>query len=160
MKGRTVVLVDVSGSMDAKLSGKSDMTRMDAAAALASVVHAQHLRVFSFSDRLVEVPPRRGMAGVDAVVKSQYHGGTELGQAIAIVNAQVPYDRLIVVTDEQSHDRVPGPKGKGYTINVASAKNGVGYGPWIHIDGFANRRCDGSSKRRTEPCRRISRRSK
>ena len=22
-------------------------------------------------------------------------------------------------------------------INVASYKNGVGYGPWIHIDGFS-----------------------
>ena len=22
-------------------------------------------------------------------------------------------------------------------INVASARNGVGYGPWVHIDGFS-----------------------
>ncbi len=36
------------------------------------------------------------------------------------------YDRIIVITDEQSHDRVPAPTGKGYVINVASAKNGVG----------------------------------
>lgn len=26
----------------------------------------------------------------------------------------------------------------GYLINVASARNGVGYGaPWIHLDGFS-----------------------
>jgi hypothetical protein len=36
-------------------------------------------------------------------------------------------DRLIVITDEQAHDGVPGPKGKGYAINAASYKNGVGY---------------------------------
>jgi 60 kDa SS-A/Ro ribonucleoprotein len=22
-------------------------------------------------------------------------------------------------------------------VNVASARNGVGYGPWMHIDGFS-----------------------
>ena len=38
------------------------------------------------------------------------------------------YDRLIVITDEQSHDSVPAPRGKGYVINVASNRNGVGYG--------------------------------
>jgi hypothetical protein len=47
------------------------------------------------------------------------------------------YDRIIVITDEQSHDRVPAPKGKGYVINVASARNGVGYGAWSHIDGWS-----------------------
>jgi hypothetical protein len=33
--------------------------------------------------------------------------------------------------------RVPAPSGKGYLINVASYKNGVGYGKWIHIDGWS-----------------------
>jgi hypothetical protein len=48
------------------------------------------------------------------------------------------HDRLIVVTDEQSHDRVPGPEAKhAYMINVASNRNGVGYGRWTHIDGFS-----------------------
>ncbi|MBW8882871.1 MAG: TROVE domain-containing protein, partial [Asticcacaulis sp.] len=37
-EGRTLVLVDVSGSMDWKLSAKSDLTRMDAAATLASII--------------------------------------------------------------------------------------------------------------------------
>ncbi len=48
-----------------------------------------------------------------------------------------PYDRILVITDEQSHDRIPAPHGKGYVINVASARNGVGYGAWTHIDGFS-----------------------
>jgi hypothetical protein len=47
------------------------------------------------------------------------------------------YDRLIVITDEQAHDTVPAPKAKGYVINVASYKNGVGYGKWTHIDGWS-----------------------
>lgn len=159
LSGKTIVLVDVSGSMNNRLSAKSDLTRMDAAAALASVIHGD-LRVFSFSARglqyggfnwnrggyeyrhdgsnvLVEVPPRRGMAGIDAVIRSQEHGGTMLGKAVQEANA-LPHDRLIVVTDEQSHDPVPDPVAKkAYMINVASAKNGVGYGKWTHIDGFS-----------------------
>lgn len=139
LKGRTVVMVDVSGSMDAKLSAKSDLSRKDAAAALASVIRADDLRVFSFASKLMEVPARRGMAGIDAIQRSQ-NGGTELIAAVREVNAKVDYDRIIVITDEQAFadkSRLPHPKGKGYMVNVASAKNGVGYGPWSHIDGFS-----------------------
>lgn len=136
LSGKTIVLVDVSGSMDAPMSGKSDLKRLDAAATLASVLNGD-LRVFSFSDRLAEVPPRTGMAGVDTIIRSQAHGGTRLGEAVAWVN-KLPHDRLIVITDEQSHDRVPDPVAKqAYMINVASFQNGVGYGRWKHIDGFS-----------------------
>lgn len=137
LPGKTVVLIDVSGSMNAKLSEKSDMARMDAAAALGAIWPGD-VRMFTFSNTLVEVPPRRGMAGVDAIVRSQSHCGTYLGQAIASINANIMHDRIIVITDEQSHDRVPEPIGKqAYMINVASTKNGVGYGKWTHIDGFS-----------------------
>jgi hypothetical protein len=137
LPGRTVVLADVSGSMGAPLSARSDLKRVDAAAALASVISGD-LRVFTFSDQVVEVPPRRGMAGVDAVIRSQPHGGTYLGRAVQAINDKVPHDRLIVITDEQSDDPVGNPVARhAYMINVASAKNGVGYGRWTHIDGFS-----------------------
>lgn len=138
LSGSTVVLVDISGSMDMGLSGKSDLKRVDAAAALASVIHGT-TRVFSFSTNLVECPPRKGMAGVDAIIKSQSHGGTNLGAAVSYIYSNVKCDRLIVITDEQSHDRVAEPPQgtRGYMINVASNKNGVGYGKWVHIDGFS-----------------------
>jgi 60 kDa SS-A/Ro ribonucleoprotein len=51
-----------------------------------------------------------------------------------------------VISDEQAHDSVPGPRqwsngrprpSMGYMINVASFKNGVGYGKWTHIDGWS-----------------------
>lgn len=139
--GTTLVLVDVSGSMDAKLSEKSDLTRADAAATLAAVVNGEILRVFSFSDGTVEVPARRGMAGVDAVLRSQPHRSTALAEAVGYVN-RLSHDRLIVITDEQatSHRRVLDPVApRAYMINVASNKNGVGYGKWTHIDGFSER---------------------
>lgn len=136
LPGKTVILVDVSGSMHCNLSAKSDITRMDAAATLASIVNGD-VRVFSFTDNVVEVPPRRGMAGVDAVISSQPHGGTMLGRAVEYANG-IPHDRLIVISDEQSADAVPNPVAKhAYMINVASCSNGVGYGRWTHLDGFS-----------------------
>jgi hypothetical protein len=139
LAGRTVVLVDVSGSMTAPLSRRSEMQRTDAAFGLAVLVReiAEKAAVYSFSDRVVEVPARRGFALRDAIDASQRHGGTLLGSAVESLNKNERYDRLIVITDEQAHDQVPSPKGKGYVINVASFKNGVGYGKWTHIDGWS-----------------------
>lgn len=137
LEGETAVLVDVSGSMDDKLS-KSDITRMDAAATLASMINGD-VRVFTFSEKVVEVPARLGMAGIDAIKKSQSHMGTRLGLAVKEMN-KLKLDRLIVITDEQSADVVPDPTAsKAYMINVASYENGVGYGKWNKISGFSEK---------------------
>jgi 60 kDa SS-A/Ro ribonucleoprotein len=139
LAGRTVVLVDVSGSMAAPLSQRSEMQRTDAAYGLAVLLReiGEKVEVFSFSDTLVEVPARRGFALRDAIDASQRHNGTQLGKAVGELNRKHGYDRLIVISDEQAHDTVLAPKGKGYVINVASYKNGVGYGKWTHIDGWS-----------------------
>lgn len=139
MPGSTLVLVDVSGSMDAALSAKSDLSRLDASAALAVLVRGvcDQVRVFTFSDALVEVPPRSGMALVDAVHGSQPHHGTRLGAAVEVLRQKVTADRIIVITDEQSHDSVGTPIGRGYMVNVATNQHGVGYGDWTHVNGFS-----------------------
>jgi len=139
LAGKTIVLVDISGSMTAPLSRRSEMLRTDAAYGLAVLLReiGEKVGVYSFSDELVEVPARRGFALRDAIDASQRHNGTYLGKAVESLNQKEKYDRLIVITDEQTHDSVPGPKGKGYVINVASYKNGVGYGKWTHIDGWS-----------------------
>jgi len=110
---------------------------MDAAAGLAVLLReiADEVAVYTFSDRLQAVPVRRGFALRDAIAHSQPHGGTYLGRALEELRDS--YDRLIVITDEQSHDRVPTPWGRGYVVNVASFRNGVGYGAWTHIDGWS-----------------------
>ena len=139
LPGRTIVLVDVSGSMTAPLSKRSEMQRTDAAYGLAVLVReiAEKVAVYSFSDRIVEVPARRGFALRDAIDRSQRHNGTLFGKAVDWLDKHERYDRLIVITDEQTYDTVHDPKGHGYVINVASYKNGVGYGQWMHIDGWS-----------------------
>lgn len=142
--GKTAVIVDVSGSMDEALSTKSEMKRCDVAAGLAVLIRelTDDCRVFSFSNHVVEIPVYRGLALVDAVLRSQPHGGTEMGAAVATVSAQAAFDRVIVITDEQTKDRVSAPAGRGYVVNVATNKNGVGYGQWTHIDGWSERILD------------------
>lgn len=140
MPGKTVILVDVSGSMfGMNLSAKSDMERVDAACGVAMVGRemCEEVEVYTFSNRLVAVPNRRGFALADALIKSQFHGGTELAKAMLMLNDMTNYDRIIVITDEQTHDGNTDPRGKGYLINVASYKNGVGYGKWTTISGFS-----------------------
>jgi 60 kDa SS-A/Ro ribonucleoprotein len=139
LPGKTILLVDVSGSMTAPLSRRSEMLRTDAAYGLAVLLRevGEKVGVFSFSDRLVEVPSRSGFALRDSIDISQPHNGTYLGNAVEQLNEKQAYDRLIVITDEQAHDTVPNPKSAGYVINVASFKNGVGYGKWTHIDGWS-----------------------
>ena len=141
LAGRTVLLVDVSGSMEAAISHRSEMRRTDAAYGLAILLGeiAEKVTIYTFSEKAVMTPSRRGMALRDALDRSQLHAGTYLGAARKQVEAEVRegWDRLIVITDEQSHDQIPAPRGKGYVINVASNRNGVGYGTWTHIDGWS-----------------------
>lgn len=140
--GSTVILVDVSGSMDDPLAGRSELRRLDVACSLAMIAREifHDVRIFTFSNNLVEVPARRGFALRDAIVGSQQHGGTALGAAVHSLVAIAPTDRLIVITDEQSRDSVPDMK--GYMINVATNKHGVGYGKWLHIDGWSDKVLD------------------
>lgn len=164
LPGKTVLLVDVSSSMDSAISAKSDLQRIDAANGLAILLRevCEDVAIYSFSMKLCQIPPRRGFALRDAIHFSQPHSGTPLGLAIQSIYAdknrqvneilfpvhgmiRVDYrgqalrpDRIIVITDEQVADKVPDPAyGRGYMINVASAKNGVGYGAWTHVDGFS-----------------------
>jgi hypothetical protein len=141
LAGHTVLLVDVSGSMESAISHRSEMRRTDAAYGLAILLReiAEKVTIYTFSEAAKRVPSRRGMALRDALDQSQLHSGTYLGAALQQVetDCREGYDRLVVITDEQSHDRVPAPRGKGYVINVASNRNGVGYGEWTHIDGWS-----------------------
>ena len=141
LSGHTLLLVDVSGSMDAAISARSEMRRADAAYGLAILLReiAEKATIYTFSEDAKLVPARRGMALRDALDQSQAHMGTYLGRALAkaLDESRESCDRVVVITDEQTHDQVPSPRGKGYVINVASNRNGVGYGAWTHIDGWS-----------------------
>lgn len=140
LPGKTALLIDHSGSMQNKVSEKSEITRFDAAAALAMILRetAERCRVFTFASELYEVPNRRGFALVEAVRKVMNPVSTMLGAAVRGVYKLYPEcDRILVVTDEQSEDRPPHPQGHGYIINVSGNQHGIAYGPWVTIDGWS-----------------------
>ena len=126
--------------MNDKVSSKSEITRFDCAMGVAMILRecAERVRFFAFSESTVEVPPRRGFALAEATKMCMNFGSTHLGQAVYSVYQAMPEcDRLIIITDEQSADRPPHPQGRGYIVNVATDKNGIGYGPWVSVNGWS-----------------------
>ena len=147
LEGRTIVLVDVSGSMNHALSGKSKMTRMDAACGLAILIREciPESAFYTFSDHFIPVPRRHGMALRDAIVNSQSHSSTRLAAAINyVLQNKIEFERMIVITDEQSQDDIPRmPKTKNYILNIAGYQNGIGnQNEWITITGFSEASID------------------
>lgn len=160
LPGKTVLVVDVSGSMGARLSGKSEMTRMDVAGALAAIVVGQcedpvvYATAGSDTRRIHDtslLPSRPGMAMVDAIKGSAQKlggGGIFLTQALSFIKAREhKADRIIVLTDEQDceHDPLKKPENAdafgtfNYLLNISNEKNGIGYKPkFVHIDGWSD----------------------
>lgn len=164
LTGTTVLIVDVSGSMSSVLSSKSEMRRVDVAAALAILVREQAERPILIATagsdlrrvhRTEELPARRGMALRDQV-KEAYNkmggGGIFLVQCLEAARSIVGKDvtRVIVLTDEQDCDQKLRPDQAktfgtyNYLINISNERNGVGYGKqWTaHIDGWSERVLD------------------
>lgn len=167
MLGTTALVIDTSPSMwQANVSARSELSRFDAAAALAILARelCEHVHVWAFNHKSHEVVARRGFALRDAlnVTKGDASIG---GLAVADANAR-GYDRIIVLTDGQWHympngrpydgggwrsglqdgraqEVSPAPlTPKAYMINVAPEKHGFGSGEWESIDGWSERILD------------------
>lgn len=157
--GKTVVIVDVSGSMyGSPVSAKSEVDRATAACAVAAMLREVcevpliYATAGSDSARVHKtalVPARRGMALVAAIhgmCGPLGGGGIFLRQVMDFVHEKEgAVDRVIVITDEQdcgiaSGDSPANAKiiGKqNYIINVASVKNGIAREKWEHINGWS-----------------------
>jgi 60 kDa SS-A/Ro ribonucleoprotein len=156
LPGKTVLVIDVSGSMQGRLSDKSDVSRLDTAAALAILVREVcvdaviYATAGSDARRVHEttmVPSRRGFALRDTVVQSMHQlggGGIFLRQCCDFIKErESDVARLIVLTDEQDCDQKLNPATaptfgrENYLVNVATYQHGIGYGKWTHIDGWS-----------------------
>ncbi|HEY3506214.1 MAG TPA: TROVE domain-containing protein [Actinocatenispora sp.] len=137
LPGRTLVLVDRSGSMWSPLSSRSDLTRADAAAifgtALASRCASADLVQFGTSS----APVRLGAGESVLRVLERFGGLGGTNTAAAVAEHYRQHDRVVIVTDEQATygnptERVPATV-PVYTWNVAGYR--YGHGP----SGSANR---------------------
>jgi hypothetical protein len=106
LPGRTLILIDISGSMAARMSGKSELNRSDAArvfgAALAMRTDATLVWFHNRSER-VEVPKGGSLLRlINSIPKPT--GGTRT--ADAVTRWYRGHDRVVIVTDEQAADNV------------------------------------------------------
>ncbi|GAA2141464.1 TROVE domain-containing protein [Actinomadura napierensis] len=132
--GRTLVLVDRSGSMFGRVSQRSGLDRADAAAvfgtALALRAGAADLVEFGTGHRPVEV--RRGESLLAVLQRFHSMGGTNTAEAVR-ANYR-GHDRVVIVTDEQAWGGVRGAHPAGqvpesvpvYTWNLAGYRYGHG----------------------------------
>lgn len=156
LDGHTVFVVDVSGSMQSNLSGKSEFTRMDAAASMAVLARemCQSVSIYATAGsdpksihQTERVSGVRGFALADRILKTKMRlggGGIFTRQCLDYIKTQESsVDRIIVFSDSQDCDRVnkvPQPFGKyNYIVDVSNHKHGINYnGVWTaEISGWS-----------------------
>jgi len=130
LAGRTLLVVDTSGSMHGQLSSRSELSRLDAANGVAILVRevCESATIYATAGNdarckhaTAEVPARHGFALADAITGLRDKiggGGIFLVQCLEFIaveeRASEPFDRVIVFTDEQDCDSP--------SVNPANAK--------------------------------------
>lgn len=158
LPGYSIFVVDVSGSMGSGISGKSELSRMDAAAAMAMLASEVCERVAIYATAGNDstcihstsiVAPRRGFALTDEIHKMRARlggGGIFTRQCLEYIKAHetVQPDRIIIFSDSQDCDRrnpaLPKPFGvNNYIVDVSAHSHGVAYdGIWTaEISGWS-----------------------
>ncbi|MFG2981025.1 TROVE domain-containing protein [Streptomyces sp. NPDC048258] len=140
LPGRTLVLVDRSGSMWSPLSDRSTLNRADAAAVFgaALALRAEDADLVQFGSTSQVVPYTRGESVLKVLERFGDLGGTYTAQAVR--EHYRGHDRVLIVTDEQAAASYGGdptaevPRSVPvYTWNLAGYR--VGHAP----SGSANR---------------------
>jgi hypothetical protein len=133
LRGRTLVMVDVSGSMVSPLSGRGSALRWEAAAVFAAALAARaekaDLVAFDTTSRAIEIRPGDSILRTVEKVKPFVGGGTETFRALR--DNYRGQDRVIILTDEQAFadarsGKTPGEDVKVpiYTFNLAGYRAG------------------------------------
>ncbi|MFE9406192.1 TROVE domain-containing protein [Streptomyces sp. NPDC006530] len=131
--GRTLILVDRSGSMWAPLSDRSRLNRADAAAIFgtALALRAGAADLVQFGSTSAPVAYRAGESVLKVLGRFGDLGGTRTTEAVR--RHYRGHDRVLIVTDEQSaHHRDGGPTEQipaevpVYTWNLAGYRSGHG----------------------------------
>lgn len=105
--GRTLILIDTSGSMGDKMSDRSELQRWDAAAifGLALSQRCEKADVYSFSNRVLEFPLAKGASLLVMLeaFKRGYFQGMGTATAHAVQTTFRGHQRVIILTDEQAN---------------------------------------------------------
>ncbi|MEV7122310.1 TROVE domain-containing protein [Kitasatospora griseola] len=143
LPGRTLVLVDRSGSMFFAPESRTSLTRADAAAVFGSALalRAEQADLIEFGTGSRNVPPAPDGSLLRTVDRFHDLGGTDTAGAVA--RRYEGHDRVVVITDEQPHYSgaadpfapVP-PEVPVYTWNLGGYRLGhAPTGPHRHLFG-------------------------
>ena len=133
LSGRTLVLVDRSGSMQAPLSARSDLDRADAAAVFGTAVamRCEYADLVAFGTESEAVPFSQGDSLLKVTGRFGWMGGTHTAEAVR--RHFRDHERVVIVTDEQAHYRYGGDPTEQvparvpvYTWNLAGYRYGHG----------------------------------
>ncbi|WP_326649130.1 MULTISPECIES: TROVE domain-containing protein [unclassified Streptomyces] len=104
LPGRTLILVDRSGSMWARLSDRSELNRADAAAVFGAAVamRADRADLVEFGTSSAPVKYREGESVLKVLERFGDLGGTNTTEAVR--EHYKKHDRVLIVTDEQAAD--------------------------------------------------------
>lgn len=102
LPGKTLVLVDRSGSMWSPLSDRSELNRADAAAVFGAAVaiRAEHADLVEFGTGSAPVRFRSGESVLKVLGRFGELGGTNTTEAVR--RHYRAHDRVLIVTDEQA----------------------------------------------------------
>lgn len=131
LAGRTLILVDRSGSMWNRLSDRSELNRADAAAIFGAAVamRAADADLVEFGTTSAPVAYRRGESVLKVLERFGSLGGTNTTEAVRTHYRR--HDRVMIITDEQAaYHGHGGPAGQVpadvpvYTWNLAGYRAG------------------------------------
>lgn len=131
--GRTLILIDTSGSMGSRMSGKSELQYWEAATVfgLAMAARCDQADVVSFSSTNRIFPKVKGESLLKAITRFQagYFYGDGTNTALAVRNHYQSHDRVVILTDEQAdpNSGIYAPIGADkmcITFNLAGYKAG------------------------------------
>ncbi|QVQ53996.1 TROVE domain-containing protein [Spiractinospora alimapuensis] len=135
LPGRTLILVDRSGSMFGRLSQRSTLTSADAAAIFGAglALRAKKADLVQFGTNNEPVPVHRGDALLRILERFKSMGGTNTAEAVRRNYRR--HDRVVIVTDEQTFPRSRGARPTAevptevpvYTWNLVGYR--AGHGP-------------------------------
>lgn len=148
IKGHTLILVDTSGSMNDRISDKSDLKRSEAGFGLAVILKeiCEESTVFSFGKDAKKLPYARGFS-LWKMGKNP-EGGTHLRRSLrmaweAIQAEGISETNVVIITDCQSSTTADLPfeefKGKGFFLNVASYQPSIAHGKWEEMTGWSEK---------------------
>jgi 60 kDa SS-A/Ro ribonucleoprotein len=156
LQGKTVLAIDMSGSMTHKVSDKSEFSRIDAAAALAMIAVEMcedidlYLTAGNSAHLGMQIPVKHGFDLLKPINYSETSlkigsNGIFTRQFLNWIRPRYTSkpERIIIISDSQDRDHnkaLPSPFGRyNYIVDISSNKNGVAYdGLWTsEVNGWS-----------------------